>query len=92
MYGNITASDVYRQTNYSPSYVSALFHRTCGMSIVAYIHVVKITEAKNLIRKDTCNYTQISIRLGYSNQHYFSRVFRRVTGMSPSEYRSSVQL
>ena len=62
------------------------------MSVVEYIHVVKIAEAKNMIHKGAYNYMQISIKLGYSNQHYFSRVFRRVTGMSPSEYRSSIQL
>ena len=61
-------------------------------SIAETINRVKIAEAKNLIRSGTSNFSEIAAMLCYSDQHYFSRVFRRITGMSPSEYRRSVQI
>jgi AraC-like DNA-binding protein len=92
VYEAISPSCVYGKLSYSSSYISMLFRKHCACSIVEYIHIAKINEAKNLIRKDSHNFAEISELLHYSNQHYFSRVFRRVAGMSPSEYRSSVQL
>ena len=52
---------------------------------------MKIDFAKQLIRENDMNFTQISDFLGYSSIHYFSRQFKRSTGMTPSEYVSSIR-
>ena len=52
---------------------------------------MKIDAAKQLIRTEQMNFTQISEKLGYSSIHYFSRQFKKVTGMTPSEYASSIK-
>ena len=52
---------------------------------------MKIEFAKQLIREDQMNFTQISDFLGYSSIHYFSRQFKKITGMTPSEYSSSIK-
>ena len=52
---------------------------------------MKIETAKQLIRNEQMNFTQIAETLGYSSIHYFSRQFRKLTGMSPSEYASSIK-
>ena len=44
-----------------------------------------------MIREDYYNFTQIADRLGFSSIHYFSRQFKRITGMTPSEYASSIK-
>ena len=52
---------------------------------------MKIDMAKQLIRTEQMNFTQISEKLGYSSIHYFSRQFKKLTGMTPSEYASSIK-
>lgn len=44
-----------------------------------------------MIRTNRMNFTQISEHLGYTSIHYFSRQFKKVTGMTPSEYASSIK-
>lgn len=88
----ISARTVCEPMGYTHSYLTALFRRHCGCSIAEYINRVKIREARELIRRGNSNFSEIAARLCYSDQHFFSRVFRRVTGMSPSEYRRSLQL
>ena len=52
---------------------------------------MKVEFAKQLIRENQLNFTQISDFLGYSSIHYFSRQFKKVTGMTPSEYSTSIK-
>ena len=52
---------------------------------------MKVNAAKQLIRTNKMNFTQISEQLGYTSIHYFSRQFKKVTGMTPSEYASSIK-
>ena len=47
--------------------------------------------AKQMIRENHYNFTQIADTLGFSSIHYFSRQFKRITGMTPSEYASSIK-
>ena len=53
---------------------------------------MKIERAKDLLRNQDYNITQISEILGFSSVHYFSRRFKAVVGMSPSEYATSIKL
>ena len=92
VYRPMTSGSLCRETGYSNSYLSALFHRHCGLSIAESINRAKIREARELIRRGGSNFSEIAAMLCYSDQHYFSRVFRKITGMSPSEYRRSIQL
>jgi len=51
----------------------------------------KIQEAEKLISEKKYNFTQISDMLSFDNSHYFSRVFKRISGMTPTEYKNSVK-
>ncbi len=77
---------------YSKAYLSKIFKAYCGYSMGEYLILLKIEKAKQLIREKEFNFTQISDMLAFSNPLYFSRVFRRVTGMSPREYLNSVKI
>ena len=57
-----------------------------------YLGKMKVDSAKQAIREGKKNFTEIANDLGYSSIHYFSRHFKKVTGMTPSEYSSSVKL
>lgn len=68
-----------------------IFHLEAGVGIIDYFSRLKIDAAKHMIRDGKLNFSQISEQLGYSSIHYFSRQFKKITGMSPSEYSSSVK-
>lgn len=68
-----------------------IFHVETGIGIIDYFSKMKISAAKHMIRDGKLNFSQISEQLGYSSIHYFSRQFKKITGMSPSDYASSVK-
>lgn len=92
LYSNITMDEISEQLNYSKTYLSKIFKNSCGFSIKHYYCMLKIAEAKRLIRERNHNFSEISDRLGFDNAHYFSRVFKRITDMTPSEYAHSVKI
>lgn len=90
VYEKISVEDICRELNYSRSYLSKIFKLSSGYTILEYILLCKIREAKKLIRQEKYNFTQISDMLAFDNPHYFSRVFKRMTNLTPSEYKKSV--
>lgn len=76
----------------SRSIVQKLFSQNANCGIIDYFCNMKITTAKQLIRNREMNFTQIAENLGYTSIHYFSRQFKKMTGMTPTEYASSIKL
>ncbi len=91
-YKDISVSLFCEDMQYSKTYLSKIFYNNYGFTINQYISKVKVNEAKKLIREHSYNFSQIADMLCFSNPFYFSRVFRRITGMSPSEYKKSVKI
>ena len=76
---------------YSMTHLCKLFKEQCGETITAYITRTKIERAKLLIREDTLSFAEVSARLDFDTPQYFSRVFKRVTDMSPTEFKNSLR-
>ena len=74
----------------SRTQLQKIIHTETGVGIIDYFSQLKIEAAKHLIRDGHLNYTEISQELGFSSIHYFSRRFKKITGMPPSEYASSL--
>jgi len=74
----------------SKNYVSQLFRKEVNMSIIDYIHRIRIAKAKELLENTDYKIYEISEMVGYSDQHYFSSVFKRICGISPSDYREFI--
>lgn len=74
----------------STSYLQKLCRNHCGCGPITYFLSLKIGAAKQMMQEGTLNFTQIAEHLGFSSVHYFSKLFKSKTGMSPSEYQSSV--
>ncbi|MBO5369411.1 MAG: helix-turn-helix domain-containing protein [Clostridia bacterium] len=91
IYSKITVEDLCRKLCFSRTYVSAKFKENCGMTMNEYINRMKVEEAKTLIREEKHSISEISEMLCYDNPHYFSRVFKKITHMSPREYKESVK-
>lgn len=82
--------DVCQALGYSKSYLSRLFHEQTGETIAHYAIARKISAAKRMIREGQLNFAQISDKLAFDNPQYFSCVFKRQTGMTPTEFKQSL--
>lgn len=90
IYRRISVDEICRKLNYSKTYISKIFNKHCGCTIIEYYTNLKIKEAKKLIRQGNLSFTEISDMLKFNNPHYFSRVFKKSTNMTPREYYHSV--
>lgn len=91
VYDRISVEEICSELNYSRAYLSKIFKTSSGFTILEYILMLKIKEAKKLIREGKYNFTQISDLLVFDNPHYFSRVFKRIANMTPTDYKKSVK-
>lgn len=91
LYEHITIEDICRENLIGRSQLQKLFREHSNSGVINYFSKMKIDAAKQLIRERRLNFSQIAEKLGYTSVHYFSRQFKKITGMSPSEYASSIK-
>ena len=72
----------------SPSYFSSIFKQETGQSFVEYLTKVRIDKACELLKCTTLRTAEIGERVGYNDPHYFSSTFKKVTGLSPKDFKS----
>ena len=89
--GQLSIEQICRDNLIGRSQMQKLFRERSGCGIIDYFSRMKIDAAKQLIRSQRLNFTQIADELGYTSVHYFSRQFKKVTGMTPSEYSVSIK-
>ena len=87
----LTIEVICRDNMIGRTQLQNVFQKEVGMGVIEYFSKMKIESAKHMIRIGSLNFTQISEQLGYASIHYFSRQFKKMTGMTPSEYASSVK-
>lgn len=75
----------------SPGYLSDLIKRETGKTAMEYIRDHVIAQAKILLSENRMNITAIAYELGFRYPHHLTRMFRRVTGMTPGEYRAAAE-
>ncbi len=90
LYEPASLEPLCQEFSMSRTYLCRVFKDGTGRSPIDFWIEQKIKEAKKLIRQDEQNITQISEQLGYTSIHHFSRMFKRLTGMSPTAYKNSV--
>lgn len=84
----LTVEAIAGRLDRSCSYISRVFEREMHVSLKQYILQQKVKEARYLLKSTTNPVSEISALLGFSSQPHFQTVFKRVTGMTPSEYRN----
>lgn len=87
----LTIEQLCRSNSIGRSQLQKLFRTRTGYGAIEYFSRMKVDLAKQMIRENHYNFTQIADALGFSSIHYFSRQFKRITGMTPSEYASSIK-
>ena len=90
IYGKVTIRDLAKHLDKSESTIKQLFAQYRDGGIIRYYNTLKIKEARKLIREGKYNMTQISDMLQFDNPQYFSKCFKTVTNMTPSEYKASI--
>lgn len=88
---NLSIEDICCYIKIGKTHVLTIFKKRTGLGIMEYFKKAKVEHAKTLIRDGNNNLTEIADILGYSSIHCFSRHFKNVTDMSPSEYSRSIK-
>lgn len=83
----MSLSDIAAMFYRSPEHIARVFKEEYGESVVNYIARVRIERAQKMLKTTTYRIADIAHRVGYEDEKYFCRVFRKVVGMSPAEYR-----
>ena len=91
IHSHVTIEQICRDNLIGRSQLQKIFREKCSKGVIEYFSSMKIDVAKQMIRTNHMNFTQISEQLGYASIHYFSRQFKKITGMTPSEYASSIK-
>lgn len=83
----LTLKEVADTINLTPSYFTTLLKRYTGQSYSEYITHIRIEKAKQLLEMSDGKVYEIGEQVGYQNVYYFNRVFKKMTGLSPGEYK-----
>lgn len=92
VYGEINLDKLAEQLYFSKTYIKTVFRKNTGTSIIQYYLDLKIEEAKKLISQNKLTFTEISFQLCLNSVHYFSRLFKKRVGITPSEYAKSIKV
>ena len=84
---DLTLEEVSREVHVSPYYFSKLFKEQTGENFINYLTLRRIETAKQLLLDGKLNVKNICTEIGYNDPNYFSRLFKRFEGITPTEYR-----
>lgn len=74
--------------NFSPNHFSTIFSQDCGVTFIEYLTSIRVGQAKKLLKNSDMKSADIAYEVGFNDPHYFSFIFKKVTGMSPREWRN----
>lgn len=87
----ISLNEIASYVNVTPAYLSKLFKKEKGVNITTYIQSIKIQHAKNMLVQESLNIVDIANQLGFDSSSYFTSIFQKHLGCSPTEYRKSLK-
>jgi YesN/AraC family two-component response regulator len=87
LHEKITVSQLAKNAGLNSTYLSKLFIKETGENISDFITKAKVTTAENMLKFSEFSYLEIALSLGFSSQSYFISTFKKVSGMTPKEYR-----
>ena len=82
----LTLEEIARNTYVNPAHLSRKFKSETRMTLTQFIHFKKIEEAKPYLEKGNLTITEIALLVGFNDPNYFGKVFKKVTGMTPSQF------
>ncbi len=88
---NINLDEISYKLGFSKSYIKAQFKKKTGVSVIQYFIRMKINKSKELLSQKKYSVSEISDMLGFGSIFYFSRIFKKHTDMTPTEYINSIK-
>lgn len=88
----LSLQDVSRHVGVSPSHLSKVFSQETKQTLTEYITQTRIYKAMELLKTTRLKTFEIAFEVGYQDQHYFSNIFKKTTGMTPIEFRKQGSL
>ena len=85
----IKLSDIASELHVNPSYFSALFSQEMGRSFTDYLMELRVNKAKDLLKNTNMDIVDVAASSGFDNQSYFTKIFRKTTGITPRHYRQN---
>lgn len=85
----VTLEAVAKTVYLSPAYFSKIFKSEMGCSFNTYLNRLRVEKSKQLLRQPDLNLSDIATMSGFEDQSYFTKVFKKLTGASPNQYRKS---
>ena len=86
-YENLMQVDVAQRVGISAGYLSTLFQKQLSVGFVDYLNEIRIEHACTYLRQSYLKTYEIAYKVGFKDEKYFSKVFKKIKGQSPSEYR-----
>lgn len=87
----LTCRDVAVYCSFNDKYLGRLFKKELGITLLEYIHAVKLDEAKRLLSDSEASLSEVSEMLGFASEQYFSSFFKKKSGTTPRQFRASVR-
>jgi len=84
----LSLEGVAKEVGLSTSYFSSLFHQVVGVSFREHLCRIRVEESKQMLLSTDYSLTDIALAVGFADQSYFCKVFKRIVGMTPGKYRS----
>ncbi|HHW32391.1 MAG TPA: response regulator [Clostridiaceae bacterium] len=84
---DLSLADIAGALQLSKNYFGQIFKEQMGLTVNEYINMVRIKKAKELLENSTLRVYEIAYEVGFNDHHYFSSVFKKIVGVSPTEYR-----
>jgi len=84
---DISLQQVAENVEMSPNYLSSLFKKEVQMNLIEYINQVRIEKAKEILLSSSLKTYEVAEKVGFTDESYFSRTFKKFTGIRPVEYR-----
>ena len=87
---DLSLGQVAKAVNASSFYFCKLFKKSTGINFIHYVSRLRIEKAKNLLLNPHCKISEIAFEIGFQSLTHFNRVFKKMTGQSPSQYRAQL--
>ncbi len=84
---NYTVAELAAHVHLSSKYFGDMFKESCGLTVQNYINKRRIDFARSLLEKQSSNITEVGFEVGFDDPNYFARVFKKMCGLSPRQYR-----
>ena len=85
----ITACDAANALNYNPDYLTQILKADTGMTLCEYLNDIRLKKAKNLLLNSNRTVSKIAYEVGFSDEKYFMKLFKRKENVTPTQYRNA---